>query len=78
MDPALAALDFAKAGAFPPTWLCPISLLAPRRPIRRGPVSMIPKIAERHLSRLACIYIRQSTLAQVRFNQESTDANTTW
>jgi hypothetical protein len=34
---------------------------------------MIPKIADRHLSRHACIYIRQSTLAQVRFNQESTD-----
>ena len=34
---------------------------------------MIPKIADRHLSRQACIYIRQSTLAQVRFNQESTD-----
>jgi DNA invertase Pin-like site-specific DNA recombinase len=31
------------------------------------------KIADRHLSRQACIYIRQSTLAQVRFNQESTD-----
>ncbi|HWP14607.1 MAG TPA: recombinase family protein, partial [Xanthobacteraceae bacterium] len=34
---------------------------------------MTMKIAERHLSRQACIYIRQSTLAQVRFNQESTD-----
>jgi len=34
---------------------------------------MIPKIADRHLSRQACIYIRQSTLAQVRFNQESTE-----
>jgi DNA invertase Pin-like site-specific DNA recombinase len=34
---------------------------------------MIPKIADRHLSRQACIYIRQSTLAQVRFHQESTD-----
>lgn len=32
-----------------------------------------PKIADRHLSKQACIYIRQSTLAQVRFNQESTD-----
>jgi DNA invertase Pin-like site-specific DNA recombinase len=31
------------------------------------------KIADRHLSRQACIYVRQSTLAQVRFNQESTD-----
>jgi DNA invertase Pin-like site-specific DNA recombinase len=31
------------------------------------------KITDRHLSRQACIYIRQSTLAQVRCNQESTD-----
>jgi DNA invertase Pin-like site-specific DNA recombinase len=36
-------------------------------------MTMHPKIADRHLSRQACIYIRQSTLAQVRFNQESTD-----
>jgi DNA invertase Pin-like site-specific DNA recombinase len=28
---------------------------------------------ERHLSRTACVYIRQSTPAQVRFNQESTE-----
>ena len=34
---------------------------------------MMFKITDRHLSRQACIYIRQSTLAQVRFNQESTD-----
>jgi hypothetical protein len=31
------------------------------------------KIAEKHLSRVACIYIRQSTPGQVRFNQESTE-----
>jgi DNA invertase Pin-like site-specific DNA recombinase len=31
------------------------------------------KIADRHLSRVACIYIRQSTPGQVRFNQESTE-----
>lgn len=36
-------------------------------------MNMISKIADRHLSRQACIYIRQSTLAQVRFNQESTE-----
>jgi DNA invertase Pin-like site-specific DNA recombinase len=36
-------------------------------------MTMHPKITDRHLSRQACIYIRQSTLAQVRFNQESTD-----
>ena len=28
---------------------------------------------EKHLSRMACIYIRQSTLTQVRFHQESTE-----
>src|ERR1700749_3078147 len=32
-----------------------------------------PKIADHHLIRKACIYIRQSTMAQVRFNQESTE-----
>jgi DNA invertase Pin-like site-specific DNA recombinase len=31
------------------------------------------KIADQHLSRVACIYIRQSTQGQVRFNQESTE-----
>jgi DNA invertase Pin-like site-specific DNA recombinase len=36
-------------------------------------MTMMFKITDRHLSRQACIYIRQSTLAQVRFNQESTD-----
>ena len=30
---------------------------------------MISKIADQHLSRQACIYIRQSTMGQVRFNQ---------
>src|ERR1700748_2615228 len=34
---------------------------------------MISKIADRHLSRQACIYIRESTPGQVRFNQESTE-----
>src|SRR6202166_1661762 len=34
---------------------------------------MISKIADQHLSRQACIYIRQSTMGQVRFNQESTE-----
>ena len=32
-----------------------------------------PKIADHHLIRNACIYIRQSTMAQVQFNQESTE-----
>jgi DNA invertase Pin-like site-specific DNA recombinase len=31
------------------------------------------KIADHHLARRACIYIRQSTMAQVRLNQESTE-----
>ncbi|HEY5817139.1 MAG TPA: recombinase family protein [Mesorhizobium sp.] len=34
---------------------------------------MTSKIAERHLSREACVYIRQSTMSQVRFHQESTE-----
>src|SRR6476620_3808852 len=34
---------------------------------------MISKIADQHLSRQACIYIRQSTMGQVHFNQESTE-----
>ncbi len=36
-------------------------------------MTMNSKIADRHLSKQACIYVRQSTLAQVRFNRESTD-----
>jgi DNA invertase Pin-like site-specific DNA recombinase len=32
---------------------------------------MNSKMADHHLARQACIYIRQSTLGQVRFNQES-------
>src|SRR5215831_1887194 len=35
-------------------------------------MTVMSKIADRHLSKQACIYIRQSTLAQVRCNQEST------
>src|SRR6266700_2092783 len=34
---------------------------------------MTSKIADHHLVRQACIYIRQSTPGQVRFNQESTE-----
>src|ERR1700735_3955539 len=51
----------------------PTLLGAPRRPTQREPIMMISKIADRHLSRQACIYIRQSTPGQVRFNQESTE-----
>ena len=32
---------------------------------------MNSKMADHHLARQACIYIRQSTPGQVRFNQES-------
>ena len=34
---------------------------------------MNSKIADQHLARQACIYIRQSTMGQVRFHQESTE-----
>jgi DNA invertase Pin-like site-specific DNA recombinase len=34
---------------------------------------MMAKITETHLARMACVYVRQSTPAQVRFNQESTE-----
>ena len=34
---------------------------------------MTTKITEHHLSREACIYLRQSTPGQVRFNRESTE-----
>jgi DNA invertase Pin-like site-specific DNA recombinase len=47
--------------------------LAPRRKARKELIVMNPKIADHHLARQACIYIRQSTMAQVRFNQESTE-----
>ena len=33
----------------------------------------MPKIADHHLNRQACIYLRQSTPGQVLFNQESTE-----
>ena len=35
-------------------------------------LSMHPKVRPEHLSRNALVYVRQSTMAQVRFNQEST------
>jgi DNA invertase Pin-like site-specific DNA recombinase len=41
--------------------------------MRKEPIMLNPKIADHHLMRSACIYIRQSTMAQVRFNQESTE-----
>jgi DNA invertase Pin-like site-specific DNA recombinase len=48
-------------------------LPALRRLRQKEPIMLTSKIAERHLSRVACIYIRQSTPGQVRFNQESTE-----
>jgi hypothetical protein len=39
----------------------------------KEPIMMTSKITDQHLSRVACIYIRQSTPGQVRFNQESTE-----
>ena len=49
------------------------ALPTPRRSMRKEPIMLNPKIADHHLMRKACIYIRQSTMAQVRFNQESTE-----
>ena len=31
------------------------------------------KIGQNHLSRMACVYLRQSTAQQVEFNRESTE-----
>src|SRR3954453_6030859 len=43
------------------------------QPNRRDSPMTMPKIADHHLNRQACIYLRQSTPGQVRFNQESTE-----
>ena len=45
----------------------------PRRCQKELIMMLTSKIADQHLSRVACIYIRQSTQGQVRFNQESTE-----
>src|SRR5439155_6500756 len=73
MDPAVATLDLAKAGAIIADMI--ESYLAGGAPPsnQRETIMMTTKIADRHLSREACIYIRQSTMGQVRFNQESTE-----
>jgi DNA invertase Pin-like site-specific DNA recombinase len=34
---------------------------------------MNPNLSELHLSKTACVYVRQSTLAQVRHHEESTE-----
>src|SRR5262249_13730907 len=62
-----------RRGPSSPTRSKGILLEARCHPTRREPIMMISKIADRHLSRQACIYIRQSTMGQVRFNQESTE-----
>src|ERR1700757_1295613 len=41
--------------------------------MRKEPTMLNAKIADHHLARQACIYIRQSIMAQVRLNQESTE-----
>jgi Site-specific recombinases, DNA invertase Pin homologs len=73
MDPAIAALDIAKAGVILANMI--ESFLAGGAPPSNpeGAEHDDLKIADRHLSREACIYIRQSTMGQVRFNQESTE-----
>ena len=73
MDPALVDFDFAKAGAILADMVA--SYLAAGAPPfnPEGPMMMNSKIADQHLARQACIYIRQSTMGQVRFHQESTE-----
>ena len=73
LDEKRVGVAVAKAGAILADMVVSYLAAGARRPIRRNPMTMISKIADRHLSRQACIYIRQSTLAQVRSNQESTD-----
>jgi DNA invertase Pin-like site-specific DNA recombinase len=46
---------------------------AQRQLCQKEPIMMTSKITEQHLTRTACIYIRQSTPGQIRFNQESTE-----
>src|SRR3989304_2775197 len=61
-------------GGGPPPPLPPPLGPPPRR--ARGDAPMIPrpeKVRPHHLDRVACIYVRQSTLAQVRHHRESTE-----
>src|ERR1700730_10699923 len=73
MDPAVAGLDFAKAGIVLANMI--ESYLAggvpPSNP--EGAVHDKPQDCHQHLSRQAYVYVRQSTPGQVRFNQESTE-----
>src|SRR5215467_5297553 len=58
---------------FSPTWSNPFLPPAQRQLCQKEPIMMTSKITDQHLTRTACIYIRQSTPGQVRFNQESTE-----
>src|SRR5215470_1444820 len=71
MDPTVAALNLTKAAAIIANMI--ESYLAGGAPLPTGkePIMMNSKMADHHLARQACIYIRQSTPGQVRFNQES-------
>src|SRR5215470_13215850 len=71
MDPAVAALDLTKAAAIIANMIESYLAGAPRCPTGKEPIMMNSKMADHHLARQACIYIRQSTPGQVRFNQES-------
>ncbi|HEY2533842.1 MAG TPA: hypothetical protein VGJ20_38960 [Xanthobacteraceae bacterium] len=69
MDPALANLDLAEAGAIVADMIASFLADGALRLNAEEPMTMKSEIADQHLSRQACIYIRQSTLAQVRSNQ---------
>ena len=73
MDPAVATLDFAKAGAIIANMI--ESYLAAGAPSLNAEGADHAESEDCRSSsvRKACIYIRQSTMAQVRFNQESTE-----
>jgi hypothetical protein len=74
MDPAIAAIDFTKMGAILADMVESFLAAGAPPPAAEGvSTMMMSKIAEQHLSRVACIYIRQSTPGQVRFNQESSE-----
>src|SRR5260370_41935139 len=51
----------------------PAGSTAPPRFCQMGRQTMNPKITEHHRSKPAYVYVRQSTLAQVRHHQESTE-----
>jgi len=77
MDLAPVQFDLTQAGAILADMVAAY-LDAARRPLRRRSAMTMTtsKITQHHLMRKACVYIRQSTPGQVRFNQESTERNT--